>query len=237
MSSLDFEGLVNARDVGGVKNSDGSMVKSGLLFRSETPQLMTDVDVERAVAGLGVVRVVDLRSSRFGTSGPLGGDGRGRRIDFFEIAGHPTDDAGRSRSGFLPGLLDRAGPVVGLVLDEIVGAGGPTWVHCHTGKDRTGFVIAVVLAVLGVEDDEIVADYNQSSPVFEQMMAKLDAVGMGVPDTAPAYAVHAPSADGVRALLHRLRTEWPSPEHYLISCGVAPEVVGEARSLLIESPA
>ena len=35
----------------------------------------------------------------------------------------------------------------------------PTVLHCAAGKDRTGVVTALVLGLLGVEDEQIVADY------------------------------------------------------------------------------
>ena len=35
-------------------------------------------------------------------------------------------------------------------------------IHCLAGRDRTGIVVAVVLAAIGVPDDEIIADYVAS---------------------------------------------------------------------------
>ncbi|OLT16107.1 hypothetical protein BJF78_15260 [Pseudonocardia sp. CNS-139] len=41
-------------------------------------------------------------------------------------------------------------------------AGRPVLLHCAAGKDRTGLVTALLLRLLGVDDDEIVADYLRS---------------------------------------------------------------------------
>jgi hypothetical protein len=38
-------------------------------------------------------------------------------------------------------------------------AGRPTVLHCAAGKDRTGLVTALVLRLLGVADEDIIADY------------------------------------------------------------------------------
>lgn len=230
---VDFAGLVNGRDVGGCR-ADGGRVRSGVLYRSETPQLMSGADVALARDQLGIERVIDLRGARFGSSGPIAADGRGVSLDFFSLVGPPGSADGSSRDGFLPGLLDRAGVVVGLVLEQMLSVDGATLVHCHTGKDRTGFTIAMILALVGVSDEDIVADYDLSAPVFENMMANLEAVGLGVPESAPAYATHAPSADGMRALLSRLRAEHPSPESYLLNAGVTPELIARARRRLVE---
>jgi protein-tyrosine phosphatase len=40
---------------------------------------------------------------------------------------------------------------------------GPTIVHCHAGKDRTGFFIACVLKSIGIPDCAIIADYMESN--------------------------------------------------------------------------
>ena len=36
---------------------------------------------------------------------------------------------------------------------------GPYLIHCNEGKDRTGFVIALLEALMGADADEIAADY------------------------------------------------------------------------------
>ena len=40
--------------------------------------------------------------------------------------------------------------------------------HCHAGKDRTGLISAVVLALVGVPDEYIVEEYAVSHPRLEQ---------------------------------------------------------------------
>lgn len=235
MPALRFEGLVNARDVGGLPTVDGRRVRTGVLYRSETPQLMTRADVQRAVDELGIAKVIDLRGPRGGGSGSLGADGRGIAVDFLDLGGSHAPGTDLSADGFLAGQLDRAGPAVGVVLSEIVSADGPALVHCHTGKDRTGFTIAVILAVLGVADQDIVADYQRSAPVFTTMMDNLVAAGLGVPAEAPEYARHAPSTDGIDRMLARLRGEWPDPATFLTGNGAAPELIERARTVLLEA--
>jgi protein-tyrosine phosphatase len=38
----------------------------------------------------------------------------------------------------------------------------PGLIHCSAGKDRTGLLVALILAAMGVEDDVIAADYALS---------------------------------------------------------------------------
>jgi protein-tyrosine phosphatase len=59
-------------------------------------------------------------------------------------------------------------------------------VHCSAGKDRTGIVVALVLAALGVPDEVIAADYALSAryldpertPAIRQLQ---DSTGLGTP--------------------------------------------------------
>ncbi len=232
VTELVFEGLVNARDLGGLPLTGGGTVRPGRLYRSETPQLMTAADVTRAVGELGITRVIDLRGPRGRGSGPLGDDGRGLVIDYFELAGGHEAQNDLTPDGFLPNQLGLGAPVVGMVLEELVAADGATLIHCHTGKDRTGYMVAMILAVLGVPDTEIVADYCRSIPIFEAMMANLRAAGLAVTDEAPAYARHAPSPVGISAMLEDLRAGWASADDYLVAHGVPAELPARARSVL-----
>lgn len=234
---IDFEGLVNARDVGGMALASGGTTPDRVLIRSETPQLMTKADLVKARNELGIGLVVDLRGNRvrgqdMGGSGPLGDDGRGHIIDFFGLAGG-IDLIDPSPDGFLVNLLDRGGKPLEAFLEHFVSTDSAVLVHCHTGKDRTGFVIALTLALAGVSDAEIIADYEKTGPVYEKMMANLVNGDMAVPDTAPAYARHAPSAVAIRSMLTRLRAEWSSAEAWALSKGIDPELIKKTQARLI----
>lgn len=234
---IDFEGVVNCRDLGGIPLRQDGMTRSGVFFRSETPQLMTEADVRRASEELGIGRVVDLRGKKMlgvdlGGSGALGANGHGVNIDFLELAGG-MDVVEQSPDGFLAALIDCGGGPLDMFLESFVSTDDAVLVHCHTGKDRTGFVVAMTLAIAGASDDNIVADYQMSAPIFDRMMANLAAAGMAVPPTAPAYAHHAPSPDGLRAMLHRLRTEWDSVDDWALDHGLSQSLLDQTRARLV----
>jgi protein-tyrosine phosphatase len=52
---------------------------------------------------------------------------------------------------------------------------GASVVHCAAGKDRTGVVVALSLAVAGVPHDEIAIDYGLSGDVIDAIVARLAA--------------------------------------------------------------
>ncbi|MEY8018576.1 tyrosine-protein phosphatase [Mycobacterium servetii] len=55
----------------------------------------------------------------------------------------------------------------------LLAAGRPVLTHCFAGKDRTGFVVATVLAALGVDRDVIVADFLRSNDAIPQLRAEI----------------------------------------------------------------
>ena len=59
---IELDGVVNMRDVGGLPTTDGGVVSTGRLLRSDNLQDLTESDVE-ALEQLGVTDVVDLRSN------------------------------------------------------------------------------------------------------------------------------------------------------------------------------
>ena len=87
-------------------------------------------------------------------------------------------------------------------------AGEPTLFHCAAGKDRTGVVAALVLGLLGVDDEAIVADYMESAPNMPRMLERFagwpryrDHLAAMPPQV---YAVHeAP----IRSMLKALREQ------------------------------
>ena len=70
-------------------------------------------------------------------------------------------------------LLDFAREPIRQVVGEIAGAEGPVLFFCAAGKDRTGLIAALLLSLVGVGDDEIVADYVRSEERLSEIHAKL----------------------------------------------------------------
>ena len=171
---VELDGLVNARDLGGLPTADGRTTRHGVVYRTDNLQDLTADDVRRLVEELGVRRVVDLRTQAeiaHEGPGPLrevpGVDHRERDLipDW-----DPTDvdvervlpDEEREHhdlSHFYLGYLrDRPTEVVAALRDLADGEGA-TVVHCAAGKDRTGVVVALALELVGVPREEVVADY------------------------------------------------------------------------------
>ena len=63
-------------------------------------------------------------------------------------------------------IVQSRGREIAAGIREIAMADGAVLVHCTAGKDRTGILIAVLLAALGVRDDQIVSTYAESGDLL-----------------------------------------------------------------------
>jgi protein-tyrosine phosphatase len=87
----------------------------------------------------------------------------------------------------------------------------PMVVHCASGKDRTGFAIAVVLLALGVPRDTILEDYMLSN-LYRRSLARQ------LPPGTPAAVLQALSgvrASYLRAAFDALDAAWGTEDAFL----------------------
>jgi protein-tyrosine phosphatase len=235
MPEHHFEGVLNFRDLGGYAATSGRRVRPHRLYRSMTPEWMSPADVARARDDLGIRLVIDLRGEDY-ASGPLG-ERPGRRVAIDVMAparaavtGRPATD---EHEVMFPWLLKMIAGELIQATEAIAAEPAATLFHCHTGKDRTGLLAALVLGLLGVSDDDIMTDYMLSAPQYEPMLDYLQSVGYTVPDTAPRIAREAPSERGMRAALEMVHRDFGGFEGLLTSAGASDSLVERlSRSLL-----
>jgi protein-tyrosine phosphatase len=99
-------------------------------------------------------------------------------------------------------------------LRVISGAGrSPLVIHCASGKDRTGVLAALVLALLGAPDDDVVADYALTELATDRLIADWTAKYPARELLWPFYG-QAPGAL-MRLFLAELRAEYGSVGEYV----------------------
>jgi protein-tyrosine phosphatase len=137
-------------------------------------------------------------------------------------------------AGTMPAELARlAGPNSGLaeVIQAIARAQPGIVLHCVAGRDRTGFIVAVVLAALGVDDHDIVADYVASDEELEAEYERF--IATHADDEAVIRGAIARRGDTMRSLLTTLRAEYGDGASYLRAAGVADRDIDRLRAKLI----
>jgi protein tyrosine/serine phosphatase len=125
---------------------------------------------------------------------------------------------------YLGYLVDGTDNVLAALRSLAAGGPGAAVVHCAAGKDRTGVVVALALAVAGVEPEAIIADYAQTAEVIDALVAKLAASPTYTEDmTNRDVASHTPRAESMRRVLELLDERWGGPVGWLEQHGFGPE--------------
>jgi protein-tyrosine phosphatase len=234
-----FSQVFNFRDLGGYPGQDGRLVRWRRLFRSDS--LSGLVDDDRATfEALAIRTVVDLRRSY-----ELARQGRvpeWHGLSYHNIAPEhrewehtPYQDgvepirylADRYRDMAEEGAAGLAA-AIGVLADE---RAAPAVVHCVAGKDRTGVLIALTLATLGVADEDIDADYAMSTAGNLRYIAWARSNGRTEAVMRPWFY----SVPGTMVLfLSELRERHGSVERYLTTAGLDPAQVTSLRAHLLE---
>ena len=175
---LSWDGCLNVRDLGGLRLTRGGETRPGAVVRADSLSRLTAAGWESAL-GYGVRRIVDLRADdELDEDGAWPGDVTVVRVPIlpgsyadplwpefvaiFEAAG---DDERGLRDVYLA-FLGRWPESFAAAVAAIAEAGpGPIAVQCGAGRDRTGLVAALLMDAVGVEHDQIAADYGMTPPI------------------------------------------------------------------------
>ncbi|MCD6586543.1 MAG: tyrosine-protein phosphatase [Desulfobacteraceae bacterium] len=236
-----LEGTVNFRDIGGYKTSDGREVKWGKVFRSDGLARLTDKD-HQVLSQMGIERVFDFRSPAEVSEAPdkLPEDGSiihvnlpvtYGSIDFVDaMARLKQGDASWLTPDFMVNSYIRNieefagawGDVINFIADS---KGTALLFHCTGGKDRTGTCAALILLMLGVDEETVVKDHQLSNTYIADMLPfifKLIASYGVDPDKLVPYFT-AP-LNCIQALLNHLQNKYGSASEYLAkNAGVKKE--------------
>lgn len=163
----------NFRDLGGLNTTDGQVTHYGRLFRSGHLHELTTGETAR-VAALSLSTIVDLRRHTEVALRPTPTFGSERNAnippspesdEFAEAAAMALDPARATHAASLAiryyrenvwSRLEFYAPVFHQAMDP---DNHPLLFHCNAGKDRTGFVAAVLLGLLSVAREDIVSEY------------------------------------------------------------------------------
>jgi protein tyrosine/serine phosphatase len=149
-----------------------------------------------------------------------------------QAAAHDQTEPPAVRS-YLGYLGDRADAVLGALRALTAPVPGAAVVHCAAGKDRTGVVVALALAVAGVGHDEIVADYAMTADVIDALVAKLAASPTYAEDMERRdVASHTPRADTMDRVLTLLDERFGGPTGWLEAHGFGPDEQAALRGRL-----
>jgi protein-tyrosine phosphatase len=159
--SLSWDGFLNVRDLGGLPMRGGGETARGRVARSESPGFLSEQGW-RELADHGIRTIVDLRCPTEPPYEPRDGVVR-EPVPMFRFDDEALTarlEGVRDSRVFYRVLVDYChAPIARAVAAVGDAPSGGVLVHCQAGRDRTGIVTAFLLALAGVPDEEIVADY------------------------------------------------------------------------------
>ena len=251
---------MNVRDIGGYRTAYGREVIRGRLFRGDSLRQLTHNDTER-LEQLGLCTVIDFRTpGEILLSGPdrlpygvelaqlpvSGGDlgsiyeliasgdhdqqrrklGDGRAASFMVEMNRAFVADGRQREGF------------GAALRLMCAAEKlPLLYHCTGGKDRTGWMTAIVLTALGVPRELVLRDYLLSNDFHRTGYTKLrlDLIKGGiVRDPELLRPILEQSATYLGAAFEEADRRYASFDRFLTrGLGVSDALLAELRRALL----
>ncbi|TFK55095.1 hypothetical protein OE88DRAFT_1694392 [Heliocybe sulcata] len=233
---VEVDGIVNIRDFGGHPTSDRSArVRSCYLFRSGEPTKITESGKDK-LKSLGVRKVFDFRSeleiAKYKAATPA--------VDGVEFVRAPVSDddaydpvglAARVKrfqaddltafAALYTGIFESGGPAYEKVLLHLRDhPEEPCLVHCTAGKDRTGVFAAILLKLLGVDDETIVNDYALTTiglyPALPMLIARFQKEEMFRDNMDAMLKMASARPETIRAVLDRvLKDKYGGAENYL----------------------
>ena len=149
---------------------DGRTLKPGRLYRSG---VISRATAARLVAD---VRVVDLRSAKEQQGDVFDWVDRGdqSQAGAFQAEQRAFEKFGRSASqsedemtAVYARLAFNLAPQMRLIAERLIASEQPLLFHCLAGKDRTGTIAAMLLTLVGIEQDQVLADYLATNSAID----------------------------------------------------------------------
>jgi protein-tyrosine phosphatase len=221
------------------------------LYRSGTLDDARDADL-RAVQAIGLKTIIDLRAPREKKKELPRLDGV-LRIDV------PIELENRAREKIQPlmtkrgaegevvevlkqmyrDLADEAWPQAGKLFKVLLNADAyPVLIHCRAGKDRTGFMCALVQQAVGVERAAIFHDYCETNNHFGLVSPRMERfmkiMSLGKLQMENVRASLSAREEYLQAAFDRIEECHGGMTSYLAKCGVTAREIETLRGLLVE---
>jgi protein-tyrosine phosphatase len=234
---LELDGLFNLRDAGGYPTAGGRKVRWRTLLRSDALHRL-DAAGSAVLAGFGLRTILDLRTTMEAEIAPSALDGlpASARLTHISLLTGDLQALPLELDAIYGHMIDQCGDTIAAAIRVLSTADAyPALVHCSAGKDRTGIVVALILAVLGVPDELIAADYGLSASYLDA--ERTPAIGQLQASTGLGDALTKPLLSSPPTLmldvLARARTAGGSVDTYLLGHGLTAADLGRLRAALL----
>jgi protein-tyrosine phosphatase len=241
----------NFRDAGGYPTTDGQRLRSGRVYRSGTLDDARETDLH-ILQTIGLKTIVDLRAPKEKKK-ELPAIAGARRIDV------PIELENRTREKIQPlmtrrgaendvveilkqmyrDLVDEAWPQASQLFKVLLNAEAyPVLIHCRAGKDRTGFMCALVQQAVGVERSAVFQDYLKTNDHFMPLTPRIERMmkifSLGRLQMENIRASLSAREEYLQAAFDQIDQRHGGLTAYLEKCGVTSCEIETLRGLLVE---
>jgi protein-tyrosine phosphatase len=241
----------NFRDAGGYPTTDGQRLRSGRVYRSGTLDEARGADLH-TLETIGLKTIVDLRAPKEKKK-ELPAIAGARRIDV------PIELENRTREKIQPlmtrrgaendvveilkqmyrDLVDEAWPQASQLFKVLLNAEAyPVLIHCRAGKDRTGFMCALVQQAVGVERSAVFQDYLKTNDHFMPLTPRIERMmkifSLGRLQMENIRASLSAREEYLQAAFDQIDQRHGGLTAYLEKCGVTSCEIETLRGLLVE---
>jgi protein-tyrosine phosphatase len=221
-----LENILNCRDLGGYPSKYG-YTKFGRFIRCGTVARPTDKDISM-LKELNISTVIDLRGDFEFENQPNDmqrltdnvnhislyelnvADAKDIKVKLHEIYEHIVNNY---KGGIASALKTIASSPDGAVL-----------YHCFLGKDRTGILSLMLLTIAGVDEDDIVADYQLTFTYLESFI-RSHSEALWETDMSMHYS----QPETMRSLISYIKEKYGSVINYILQTGVSQSEIDTIR--------
>jgi len=189
---VKFDGLYNFRDIGGFITNDGRVMKKGMLFRSDELSRLSVKDID-IFNDFNIKLICDLRTDQERKSKPskilseqaikvknISIQDRSQeftRFEFFKFLVSKSNSVNFER--MMKEMYYNMAFINNSKINEVITLLSkqnhlPALIHCTGGKDRTGFISALIQLLVGVPYHKVMEEYLYSNHLIEPKMKKVE---------------------------------------------------------------
>ncbi|PYH25394.1 putative protein-tyrosine-phosphatase [Bacillus altitudinis] len=252
--NIQFSKLANFREVGGLQTTDQMVIKQGMIYRSADLSRLTKQDI-LTFSTLGIQTICDLRTSSERKSHPP------KIMEHDKIVHIPMQPdsmmpskwtmfriliaEGKSLS-FTPIMKDvyqsmlyerkkEIQQLFTLLSDE---KNYPLMLHCTSGKDRTGFLSALIQLAAGVPVHTVLSEYMRSNEGVKMLVKRqerfvrmMSLYRVSKEQIQPLLGVQ---QDYLEDVLNEMMDTYGNAERYLLeACGVPKAQLLKVKNILL----
>lgn len=229
MRRLMLSKTMNTRDLGGYPTLGGRSTAYRKFIRSDVPFEVSGQDLEMLLDN-NINTVIDLRNDDEVVRKPCAL----KNVNQFEYYHYKIYGNGRipTNAKDVPvsyfEMVDEQKLMLPIMKTLSTAKDGVIY-HCAAGKDRTGVISALLLALAGVQQVDILADYQISHAYLDSMLREFCENNLDI----PAYII-TPKIEYMEAFLNMFYHKYHSVEEYLLCIGLDNNDIINLKQKLID---